>query len=44
MTSNSCSPLVATRMTSFRNPGEGPLSYAMRRACDRQDTLIMDIC
>ena len=22
--------------------GEGPLSYAMRRACDRRDTLIMD--
>ena len=22
--------------------GEGPLSYAMRRACDRKDTLIMD--
>ena len=22
--------------------GEGPLSYAMRRACDRQDTLIME--
>lgn len=26
----------------IKESGEGPLSYAMRRACDRHDTLIMD--
>jgi ankyrin repeat protein len=25
-----------------RESGEGPLTYAMRRACDRRDTIIMD--
>jgi len=26
----------------IKESGEGPLTYAMRRACDRKDTLIMD--